>query len=245
MHLAREQLNRLVESRIRAERKLGLLLRDSVARGGRGSKSQRAASTLGGSSRPLPPGITHMQSSRWQHLGNIPDEQFEDFFTVAWKEGSTISVEALWRFLRAKEPRSPRPDPVGDNLAWLLDAARRILDERVQLASVSASAVPTAARELRPDSGARDLLLDLRRSQQPQAWLKALQRHLAGAEERQAIVVLHVRALALVASSKAICVPTSPPASTDCVVAYYGRKLRAFALVFREVGTVLVPAEVS
>jgi hypothetical protein len=248
MNAAREEMNRLAECRIRGERQMGQLLLDSVARGGHGSNSTRHSSKTGGSSHPLPAGISHFQSSQWQYLARIPEAQFEAYLSQAKREGWDVSVKALRRFVRTAaaappRPATPRADAPRDDLAWLLDAARRILDERIALTAPSPQAVP-AARELRAD-GARDLLLDLRRSQQPQAWLKAVQRHLAGGEDRQAIVALHVRALALVASSRAICVPTSPPVIPECVVAYHGRKVHAFGLVFREVGALLAPMQIA
>ncbi len=67
-----EMQNQCAEIKLRAERRAGEMLKETVGRGGdRRSKSYHA--TL----NPLPDGISRDQSSRWQRIADIPEPDFE------------------------------------------------------------------------------------------------------------------------------------------------------------------------
>jgi N6-adenosine-specific RNA methylase IME4 len=59
------------EIKLRAERRLGELL--ALAGERRGGNSH------GGSSAPLPEGVTHNQSHRWRRIASLPERTFEEF----------------------------------------------------------------------------------------------------------------------------------------------------------------------
>lgn len=67
-----EEARELARLRLRIERRLGEVLAETVRRGS--PKNSR-----GGSSSPLPEGITWNQSSRWQKLAAIDEAEFESY----------------------------------------------------------------------------------------------------------------------------------------------------------------------
>ena len=104
MRVALEEHNRIAEFRIRVARKLGMVLSQTVQRGGSGRKAPGAAQGRGGCSAPLPDGITPAQSSRLQKLARIPDEQFQGYVARCHEHGRALTMAGL---LRASAP--PRP----------------------------------------------------------------------------------------------------------------------------------------
>jgi len=105
---ALEEQQRLAEFRIRIARKLGLLLLQTVRRGGHGSNGHRVTSIRGGSDSPLPSGISRKQSSRYQQLARVPDDLVIGYFSAARLEGAEISSRGLLRF--ASSASTPRRD---------------------------------------------------------------------------------------------------------------------------------------
>ena len=83
---SRDAANDAAEIKLRAERRLGELLAGTVAPGGR-SKSHRATSIRGGSSKPLPSGVTRSDSSRWQREASVPDDAFEAYLADRRQDG--------------------------------------------------------------------------------------------------------------------------------------------------------------
>lgn len=100
--------NRAAELRLRAERRAGKILGKMKLRGGdRKSKLHRASLKLS-QFRILP-----NQSSRWQRLASVDDNQFEQYIENANHLGHRISSRGLLRFWRLdvssdKEPGKPR-----------------------------------------------------------------------------------------------------------------------------------------
>jgi hypothetical protein len=97
------------ELKVRADRKLGELLAQEGPRRGAGLNCH------GGSSNPLPDGVTHNQSSRWQRVyKGIKDEAFEEHLKdlrAKRAEITTAGVLRLARDLKREEtdPKDPGP----------------------------------------------------------------------------------------------------------------------------------------
>ncbi len=80
-----EAERRACEIRLRAERKLGQILRDmEKAKGGGDQKSdhpsQRARGDSSAQKTLADLGISYTQSSRWQELAAVPDDEWERTF---------------------------------------------------------------------------------------------------------------------------------------------------------------------
>ena len=89
--------NRIAELRIRTARKAGTILARTVARGGK-------SNSHGGSSNPLPGGISWNQSSRWQQLAKIQDSVVADYLAAATEEEAEVTVAGLLRAAKSNEP---------------------------------------------------------------------------------------------------------------------------------------------
>ncbi len=89
LKLALSEQNRIEELRIRAAQKEGSILAQSVKRGG---------NSHGGSSAPLPDGISWNQSSRWQELARIASPLLRSYIDHANAEQQEATVAG---FLRA------------------------------------------------------------------------------------------------------------------------------------------------
>src|SRR5262245_14354237 len=121
-HYARQAQNtdaerRAAEIRLRAERKAGQLLSENEkavgARGnpgGQGAKIVRSPEDTAQTLNDL--GISKKQSSQWQKLGAMPQEEFDLAVGTSVKPPTTKGV------LRAAEPEEPRR-AVSDEAVWL------------------------------------------------------------------------------------------------------------------------------
>ncbi len=101
-------------ARVRAERKCGELLRDmekakGTDRGGRTSKIDGRRELPSNSPKTLSEmGVTKDQSSKWQKLANIPDDEFEEAVTMAGAKPSTNHL--------LKEKESQKSDAVKEEV---------------------------------------------------------------------------------------------------------------------------------
>jgi hypothetical protein len=108
-----------IEIRLRAERRCGeLLIPREMAKGARGSGSnQHEVRSHDVSAPPLADlGISHNQSSQWQKLAAIPDEEFEaDLKDPMWRPTTSGMIER-----REARERGPLPPMrVSDDALWL------------------------------------------------------------------------------------------------------------------------------
>lgn len=88
-----EDQNRAAELKLRCERRLGELLRDSVQhQGGRPNSN----GTL--PFRGLPEGVTKMQSSRWQRAASVPEVSFEKWIASTLAAGDELTSAGLLAF---------------------------------------------------------------------------------------------------------------------------------------------------
>lgn len=108
------------EIRLRAERRCGQLISErEMAKGGQPKNPSHAAST---SPKPLADlGISHTQSSRWQKLAAIPEDDFEATFAKPGKKTTagllaSHQLETLSPIIDA-EPERRRP--VDPRALWL------------------------------------------------------------------------------------------------------------------------------
>ncbi len=112
--LGQEQVNLAAVAKLWAERRAGELLRDEVRPAGNPQWSQDTTKV-----GLADLGVTKHESSRWQRLAGIPQEQFADAVEVASAQGivSTARVTALaeQKFEeRVKDEFFPEPTPVFD-----------------------------------------------------------------------------------------------------------------------------------
>ena len=252
MRVALEEHNRIAEFRIRVARKLGMVLSQTVQRGGSGRKAPGAAQGRGGCSAPLPDGITPAQSSRLQKLARIPDEQFQGYVARCHEHGRALTMAGL---LRASAP--PRP------------SSRNGQRRRARSAEPHHPAIRDAAlRCLGPDAAVMrcpgppsevDVLthasLYVETSEESAAlWIGALNARSADGTLAGAIVAISAEPCApwwgdLDAEGWLFCMPRPREAANRCapadpptwaMVAYRGRHRHGFALAFRELGPVMV-----
>lgn len=94
MAMALEDQNRIAELRIRAARKAGAILARTVKRGG---------NSQGGSSAPLPEGISWNQSSRWQVLAKLPEQTLMRYLAAALEAQEEATVSGFLRASKAKD----------------------------------------------------------------------------------------------------------------------------------------------
>lgn len=91
--------NRCAELRIRAERKLGAMLHDTVVhQGGRPKKQSHGVTVSGRRLSDL--GITRMQSHRLRVLAGISDEVFENHLAIVIEEGKELTTRGLLLFAK-------------------------------------------------------------------------------------------------------------------------------------------------
>ncbi len=91
--------NLAAELKLRAERKLGELLGEGGER--------RGGNSHGGSSAPLPDGVTHSQSHRWQRVASVPDDDFEQHVAKAKSHGGEITTAGVLKLAKALNAARP------------------------------------------------------------------------------------------------------------------------------------------
>ena len=111
---ARQALNTEAERkcgqiRLRAERKVGTLLREMTQNGTRarqGERKRKQTSDVARSEKKTVAdlGLTYDQSSNWQQLADIPEQEFEDELSIP---GTKPTTEGLLSKRKKKEPVKP------------------------------------------------------------------------------------------------------------------------------------------
>ena len=84
-----EVIRKAEEIKLRAERRAGELLKETVERGGTGANQYKELKSKGTTLADI--GISRDQSSKWQKIANIPEEKFENYLEVE-EELSTNGV---------------------------------------------------------------------------------------------------------------------------------------------------------
>jgi len=102
-------IDQATEIRLRAERRAGQLLKDMAQAGERAvrknMKSQAATSKLSDLD------INKSQSSRWQGLADIPEDDFEDIVTRAKQKAGDAVDHARQPKSKSKAKPKPKPEP--------------------------------------------------------------------------------------------------------------------------------------
>lgn len=83
------------ELKVITERQLGELLAANGERRGGKSNCHDASSIRGGTSKPLPDGVSHTQSSRWQKIAGIRKRSFDDYLKAARAKGELTTSGVL------------------------------------------------------------------------------------------------------------------------------------------------------
>lgn len=124
--LSLEAMNEAVTVKLLAERKAGEMLADTVHHGGdRKSRSHDATLNLDAI------GVNKTQSSRWQRLAAIPEDEFEQFIADAKEAGRELTTAAALKLALgpAPEPQAREPRGLGDCIAALRTFVGQLLDE--------------------------------------------------------------------------------------------------------------------
>jgi len=95
------------ELAIRAERRLGELLAAEGDR--RGALAEKGRKSQGGTSLPLPEGISRSQSHRWQLVATVPTKDFEAHVESVREKQETVTTTGLVR-LAKEQGREKRRD---------------------------------------------------------------------------------------------------------------------------------------
>lgn len=101
-----EAESRACEIRLRAERKAGQILAKTIKRGQPSKKEIYPRDILKNN------GITPVQSSKWQKLAKVPQQQFD----MALKESERPTTDGI---IKATAPTKPKRNPVSDDALWL------------------------------------------------------------------------------------------------------------------------------
>jgi len=105
--------NRAAELKIRAERSVGTMLEDVIQhQGGRPTENGNPGLPLNGSPDEKPVkladlGVTKKQSSKWQKLADIHDDEFDELCTRFREEEKELTTAGILSAVR--EPSAPKP----------------------------------------------------------------------------------------------------------------------------------------
>ena len=240
--------NRFAELHLRAARRLGELIQSTVRRGGHGSNSQSNSSKRGGSSAPLPPGLSWSTSSRCRRIALLPESQFEEFLAAARTEGILICASALLRYCAAKQ-KGQEQDPVapdalqrGHSQVW--EAVRALMSVetaigiRAELVGATTHANSSGAF-LTPLKG--DIVVNAERA--VDSWLTRIYTAYRRGNVTQAVFLFKATTretwFSLLGTQGWTCCFLGGTGQLASVVAYVGRRYHAFAVVFASLGAVL------
>jgi len=98
------------EIKVRAERRAGQMLAEMPKNEGKLNNSSRSYDTT--TTKLSDIGISKDQSSRWQKLAAVPDDQFEQAVAAAKEVAGEVTTAAMLRMERANNPKPPKPAPV-------------------------------------------------------------------------------------------------------------------------------------
>jgi len=104
--LSLDDENRAAELRVRAEREIGGKLKASPIGSGRPPKKS-PASTI------LPEGVSKNQSSQYQRMAAVPEEDFERHLSKAKASKERITTKGIVRLASPPTPRQTPPFPTG------------------------------------------------------------------------------------------------------------------------------------
>lgn len=94
--------NMAAEAKLRCERRLGELLRDTVNhQGGRPKKHSHCASVL-------PNGVLPDQSSRWQRVASVPEKKFEGHISDTKKKKKELTTTGVLRIANEQQREAKR-----------------------------------------------------------------------------------------------------------------------------------------
>ena len=113
-----EDQNRLAEIKIRAERRAGELLKETVGHSG-GSPSHHV--------RDLPDGVSPKQSSRWQAEASVPEERFAQYVQETVGQGDELTSAGLRRIAQGGHVRHNSGEVEWYTPSYIVEAARAVL----------------------------------------------------------------------------------------------------------------------
>ena len=91
--------NRCAEIKIRAERRAGELLKESVRHeGGRPEKHGHGVRV----SHTIPPGISEKESQRWQKVASVPEKRFDEHVEQVKAQGEELTTAGVLRLAQGK-----------------------------------------------------------------------------------------------------------------------------------------------
>jgi hypothetical protein len=117
-----ESQNLAAELKIRAERKLGALLAETVNHTGGGNRKSRSHDVTPISD--LPDDVSKMESHRWQQIAAIPEPVFEQTVSDVKDKGELTTAGMLRLAKAAKKEAAPR-EPRAPTAAEPVDVSRR------------------------------------------------------------------------------------------------------------------------
>src|SRR5262245_53974242 len=111
-----EDRNELAEYVLRAERAMGLILKETAENGDRRAHGDNniKLSNVGGDTVSPPTleeiGVTKKQSSRWQAEASIPDEQFEQVIQETKESGEELTQGLMLRVAQEQKREDKREE---------------------------------------------------------------------------------------------------------------------------------------
>lgn len=231
----------LAVERMQVEREIGLWIAQTVHRGGSGSRSNEVTSKRGGSSAPLPPGVTKQRAARFRQLAAIPDSTFREYLAHITTSGLLPSANGALAFAgsggRSTSGRCQAVSPSACNAVLrVLGAIDTLVGPQLMPAKRTVPALAFDAEHLR----GRVVVIECL---QPARWLPLLGRLVELREISDLIVFLqrplgqrwqhHLRGWVLVS-------PAGFP--TNAALAYHGERTAAFRTVMSELGIVMTIA---
>ena len=106
-----EMEHQAARARVRAERRCGELLQDMEK--AKGNQHINSATCHEGREQTIPEmGLTHKQSSKWQQLANVPEDEFEDALS------ETSAIPSAHAILGARKPKE-EPKRINEKCLYL------------------------------------------------------------------------------------------------------------------------------
>ncbi len=246
-NLAFEESLRLAVFRLEVERKLGAELAQLVHRGGHGSKSTRLTSNRGGTSSPLPEGITKQMAAKYRALAAIPETTFRAYVEHVREQRRLPTANGARAYSRGAAPktmgkraRAKSASATAVLPASVVDALRAFLghvDVRVGRLDVRTTREFAAGEFASRDLRGRVLFAECH---DPTRWLSELDALRTRTRIEEAVVVLSTRELSTwvqqLGAGWQCCFVAG---ATGCAVAYCGPRTHLFAVAMLPTGVVI------